>query len=53
VWYGRWWLAPSDLGGGIGRVVSGVLAPLFDRVDLAEPNSRFLETAKSTVGDRV
>ena len=39
----------ADCGGGIGRVVSGVLAPLFDAVDLVEPNERFLDTARRSV----
>ncbi len=50
----RWggWLSLvrfADLGGGIGRVVGGVLAPLFDKVDLVEPNKRFLDTARREI----
>ncbi len=39
----------ADCGGGIGRVVAGLLAPMFDAVDLVEPNERFLDTARRTL----
>ncbi|KAK4703588.1 hypothetical protein P7C70_g2631, partial [Phenoliferia sp. Uapishka_3] len=35
-----------DCGAGIGRVTSTVLLPLFDRIDLVEPVSKFVEVAK-------
>lgn len=38
-----------DCGAGIGRVSEGLLQHLFDKVDLAEPNERLLETAEKAV----
>jgi protein N-terminal methyltransferase len=36
----------ADVGAGIGRVVEGLLAPMFGRVDLVEPNPAFVEEAR-------
>merc|ERR1719401_2706852 len=43
-----------DCGAGIGRVTSGLLLDVFERVDLAEPNARLLATAQEQImSDRV
>jgi len=39
-----------DCGAGIGRVTRHLLLELFDKVDLVEPNSRFVEKAKDQLG---
>mmetsp|Transcript_7738 Transcript_7738/g.20479 ORF Transcript_7738/g.20479 Transcript_7738/m.20479 type:complete len:289 (-) Transcript_7738:641-1507(-) len=41
-----------DVGAGIGRVTFGLLAPLFDKVDMLESDARYLEKAKSDAGRR-
>jgi len=40
-----------DAGAGIGRVTSGFLLNAFQQVDLLEPNSRLLETARKEIKD--
>jgi len=40
-----------DCGAGIGRVTSGLLLNVFDRVDLVEPDKKLLEAARAEITD--
>lgn len=40
-----------DCGAGIGRVTSGLLLDVFERVDLAEPNKKLIEAARAEITD--
>ncbi|CAH2104712.1 unnamed protein product [Euphydryas editha] len=40
-----------DCGAGIGRITKHLLAPLFERVDIIEPDEKFINTIISFVGE--